>query len=81
MRKYEHFPENNTCPICGTNYRNMDTVFIPIDGTGEGNNEQAQPFHLPCIMVTAVNNMRLDCGKNALYIDLANIKQDRGLDK
>lgn len=36
------------CPVCGTKDL-KEVVLIPIDGTSEGNNEQAIQVHLDCI--------------------------------
>jgi len=36
------------CPICYTNEK-KPVVLIPVEGTEEGNNIQAEQFHLDCI--------------------------------
>ncbi len=36
------------CPICKTN-KESEVVLIPVAGTQEGNNMEAEQFHLSCI--------------------------------
>jgi hypothetical protein len=48
MRTFEHFPQHTTCPVCGTN-EDKTCVLVGINGTQEGRNIQAQPFHLECL--------------------------------
>ena len=45
----KHFPENKRCPVCGTN-DDAECALIPIIGTQEGSNCQAQPIHVGCIL-------------------------------
>lgn len=47
IRYFEHFPKGLVCPICKTN-EDTYTVLLPIDGTLEGNNEEAVCTHLHC---------------------------------
>jgi len=49
MNTFEHFPKEAICPICGTN-TDKECILIGIDGTQEGNNCQAIPVHLDCIL-------------------------------
>jgi hypothetical protein len=46
-RTFEHFPEEATCPVCGTS-DDGECVLIAIDGTEEGSVVEAQPTHLSC---------------------------------
>ena len=48
-RVFPQFPEHGKCPIC---LNNTDTycILVPIEGTEEGNNMQAKPVHINCIM-------------------------------
>jgi len=50
MRTFEHFPDvpKLACPICGTN-EDSECILVGIDGTADGNNEQAQPVHTNCL--------------------------------
>lgn len=50
MRKFEHPNTSNNwvCPICGTN-EDKPIVLIPIVGTEDGNNMQAEQFHIDYI--------------------------------
>ena len=55
MRVFEH--PNLTdfkCPICGTS-EDKEVVLIGIDGTKEGNNIQAEQFHLDCLELRTVS--------------------------
>jgi hypothetical protein len=53
MRKFENFPVDSICPICGTN-TNQECVLIPIDGTQDGYNVQAAVVHFGCIVKSIV---------------------------
>ena len=53
-RIFKHFPKDSICPTCGTN-DDEETVLVPIWGTQEGNNCEAQPFHLGCAVATVYN--------------------------
>ncbi len=48
MRTFEHFPEEVTCPICKTN-DDRECTLIPIAGTEDGGNCEAQPVHVDCV--------------------------------
>jgi len=48
MRIFKGFNKNGKCPICGTN-EDKETVLIGVTGTEEGNNMQAEQFHLECL--------------------------------
>lgn len=50
MRQFEHFPKQETCPICHTN-DDGPCVLVPIAGTEDGSNIRAQPLHLSCAVV------------------------------
>lgn len=58
MRAFEKPNLSNDwkCPICGTN-EEKEVVLIGIDGTEEGNNIQAQQYHLSCIELTEYNTV------------------------
>ncbi len=62
MRSFKHFNQASTdiCPVCGTN-DDKETVLIGIDGTEEGNIQQAAQFHLDCI------NLNYDISHNLIY--------------
>lgn len=46
-RTFTKFPEQGTCPICGTN-RDGECFLLPIDGTDKDNICEAQPTHTDC---------------------------------
>lgn len=48
MRTFEHFPEKETCKICGTN-DDIPCTLITIDGTSLGNKCEAVPVHVECV--------------------------------
>lgn len=48
-RTFPHFPEDTTCPLCGTN-EDKECCLIPIDGTEDGCVCEAQPIHVDCLM-------------------------------
>lgn len=48
LRTFEHFPQDNKCPICGTN-EDKECVLVGIDGTGDGRICEAVPVHLECV--------------------------------
>ena len=48
MRTFEFFPQNIHCPICGTR-RDTECTLIPIEGTEDGLNCEAQPVHTDCL--------------------------------
>ena len=48
MKIQDHFPQNKTCPICGTN-KDKKCGFIAVDGKLKGVAPDVQPFHLDCI--------------------------------
>lgn len=53
-RTFTHFPEDTTCPVCGTN-DDGETVLMPIDGTQDANLCEAQPIHLACAVADHFN--------------------------
>lgn len=60
MKTFEH-PNLDTdwiCPICGTR-EDKPIVLIGIAGTEEGNNIQAEVFHLDCIELTYYKEQRI----------------------
>lgn len=60
MRTFEHFPENFKCLLCGTN-EDKPCVLVGVNGTQEGNIEQALPVHVDCI------NLRYYRENNIVY--------------
>ena len=48
MMTFEHFPDDKLCPICKLS-RDLPCILVPIDGTEEGNIEQANPVHALCL--------------------------------
>lgn len=60
MNIFEKFPKDNKCPICNTN-KNGKCILIPVWGTQDGNNIEAEIFHLDCI------NLIYDKKHNLLY--------------
>jgi len=50
MKTFQHINEQDVCAICGSN-RDEPVVLVPIDGTTDGNNEEAVQVHLSCINV------------------------------
>ena len=53
-RTFQHFPEEDNCPVCGTN-DDGETVLVSLDGTSDGNLCQAKPFHLECAVAKQFN--------------------------
>ena len=66
MRSFKHFPDIKTCPICGTN-EDKECFLVPIDGTEDGNNCEAQPFHVDCLTNYA-DRFRYHSEMNFLYM-------------
>ena len=60
MRTFKQINEAGKCLICGKNDEG-EVVLVPIDGTAEGHNEQAEQVHLKCI------DLRYNKEVNALY--------------
>jgi hypothetical protein len=50
-RVFEHFPATglSKCPVCDGNH-DGPTILIPIYGTEDGNNMEAVPAHIDCVM-------------------------------
>lgn len=48
MKVFQSINEMDVCAICGSNH-DEQVVLVPIDGTRDGNNEQAVQVHLNCI--------------------------------
>ena len=49
MRTFKHFPESKKCPICNKS-KDGECILIPIDGTTDGNNCEAIPVHVECML-------------------------------
>lgn len=64
VRYFEKFPCELKCPVCGTGDEDYG-VLIGIDGTAEGNNEQAAPVHLHCLL--DVQNLRINKEVGFMY--------------
>ena len=60
MRVFKEFPKEFTCPICKTN-DNKECVLVGKEGTQEGHNIEAQPFHLDCIQLTWLKGKDIIC--------------------
>jgi len=65
-RTFEHFPEESSCPLCGTN-RDEKCFLVPIDGTQEGKNIEAQPTHVKCI-TECLDSLRYNKQVRVIYI-------------
>ena len=63
-RTFEHFPENATCPLCGTN-DDKECCLIPIDGTSKDRICEAKPMHVECI--ERLDMYRYNQDVNVLY--------------
>ena len=62
MRIFKEFPNSEICPICKTN-TNTECVLIGITDTQEGNNMQAQCFHLNCIELLYYPEQKIIAGR------------------
>lgn len=49
MKTFKQFPAGTSCKICQSS-KEGDIVLIPITGTQDGHNAQAEQFHLECII-------------------------------
>jgi hypothetical protein len=49
IRYFEHYPEQASCFLCGTN-RDEPCTLIGIDGTRKDSIEEANPVHLKCLL-------------------------------
>ena len=47
--KHPNLSNNWKCPICGTN-EDKEVILVGITDTQEGNNMQAEQFHVDCII-------------------------------
>lgn len=68
MRLFDKFPEERTCPVCNSNEVGK-CFLIPIHGTGEGYNYEAQPVHYRCLN-DIVDRMFLEREGNFIYAKL-----------
>jgi len=50
MRTFEHFPQDIICILCRTN-DDKPCILIPIDGTEDGWNCEAEPVHVDCMLI------------------------------
>lgn len=53
IRCFEHFPEEDLCPVCNTN-DDGKTVLVAKDGTQEDRICEAVPVHIDCALCTNV---------------------------
>ena len=53
----EHFPEKETCPVCGTN-EDAECLLVAIDGASDGEFCEAAPVHLWCSVGALYNEER-----------------------
>lgn len=60
LRIFEHFPDIAKCPLCGKS-NDSECFLAGVDGTQEGNNEQAIPVHVGCL------DLRFNGQANAIY--------------
>ena len=63
MEPFEHFPQDEICPMCGTN-EDKKCVLIPIDGTSDGSICEAIPVHAEC---ARKGDLRFNRGANVFY--------------
>ena len=66
MRTFKHFPENSLCPICNTS-ADWECFLIPIDGTDDDGNCEAQPTHVDCLKSNKAT-YRLNRESGIIYI-------------
>ena len=64
VRYFNEFPKDLKCPVCGKSDKDYG-VLIGIDGTSEGNIEQAAAVHLHCLL--DVENLRLNKEVGFMY--------------
>ncbi len=65
MRTFEHFPNDTTCPVCGTN-EDKPCFLILVDGTEKGDNCEAQPTHVDCVAKSG--DFRFNREFNMIYL-------------
>lgn len=53
MRTFKHFPEDDTCPLCGTS-EDKEAALVPVDDTTINGLCDGKPMHIECIQ-------ELDC--------------------
>jgi hypothetical protein len=65
VRVFQHYPQDTThvCPVCGTK-DDKECVLIGIEGTQEGHNIQAHPFHIECIDLVWHHQQRTPQGRH-----------------
>lgn len=68
LRKFEHFPVDSVCPICGTS-SDKECILVPIDGTQDGYNIQAAVVHFDCI-VKSIVLMQINLQAGILYLPI-----------
>jgi hypothetical protein len=66
MRTFPHFPQDQTCPICGTN-DDKECWLMGIDGTADGSIEQAAPVHLECTGRMMQGRLRYNKAMGVVY--------------
>ena len=53
-KTFEHFPDDDICPICETG-EDAECILIKIDGTRKGGLCEGVPVHLWCAVATNYN--------------------------
>ena len=48
MRKFEQFPADSVCPLCGTSDE-RECFLMPVAGTQDGHNWEATVVHVACM--------------------------------
>lgn len=67
MNYFKNFPQDATCPICGTN-ENGECFLMPIDGTERGNFCEAVPTHRICAGDAIAPRLRYDKHDKIVYV-------------
>jgi hypothetical protein len=58
MRIFKHFPKSEKCPVCREN-TDSECILAGLDGTKEGNIEEAIPIHVECISLRYLKGHKL----------------------
>ena len=68
LRIFDKFNQRTTCKICNTN-KSGKAVLIPIGGTEDGGNVQAELVHLDCLDLQLILG---DCGTTYYIVQTFN---------
>jgi hypothetical protein len=49
VKTFKHFPQNDTCLLCGTN-DDKPCILVSVDGTGDGIICEKKPVHADCML-------------------------------